>query len=318
MNGARLLLVGRDDGVSRGWLEPLRCAGVNIALVCDGADALRHLELIEPDLILVDLQLAGPVDGLDTCRAIRARSAAILAIASATDCATDELLALAVGADQYLPAATPGELVVARLRALVRRARGTVVVDRVVSAQAATGAGAVRVLAPRAARAAGVAASIAPTAHRVPAGRMGTQQLLDGPVSRGRYEAGALAAGPHSNGAAAHAMVADAPYGPSGPDGPTERIVDGELEIDLVAREVRVDGVPVALTRIEFDLLVALARHPRRVLTREQLMTSAWEEPFDGSHVLDAHLSRMRCKLLDAGGGRVAHAVRGVGYRLRS
>jgi DNA-binding response OmpR family regulator len=47
-------------------------------------------------------------------------------------------------------------------------------------------------------------------------------------------------------------------------------------------------------------------------------MASAWDQPFDGSHTLDAHLSRMRCKVDRAGGGRVAHAVRGVGYRLRA
>jgi DNA-binding response OmpR family regulator len=97
-----------------------------------------------------------------------------------------------------------------------------------------------------------------------------------------------------------------------------ERIVEGDLEIDLVAHEVRVAGATTELTRIEFDLLVTLARQPRRVFTREQLMASAWDEPFDGSHVLDTHLSRLRGKITGAGGERVAHAVRGVGYRLRS
>jgi DNA-binding response OmpR family regulator len=105
--------------------------------------------------------------------------------------------------------------------------------------------------------------------------------------------------------------------GGEGADALDERVVEGELEIDLAARDVRVAGTEVPLTRIEFDLLVTLALHPRRVLTREQLMVSAWDEPFDGSHVLDTHLSRLRRKILAAGGGRVAHAVRGVGYRLR-
>jgi DNA-binding response OmpR family regulator len=98
--------------------------------------------------------------------------------------------------------------------------------------------------------------------------------------------------------------------------GPTE-LVDGELVIDLEAREVRVAGVLVALTRTEFDLLATLAQQPRRVFTREQLLERVWDVAFDGSHVLDAHMSRLRGKIGDAGGGRVAFAVRGVGFRLR-
>jgi DNA-binding response OmpR family regulator len=96
-----------------------------------------------------------------------------------------------------------------------------------------------------------------------------------------------------------------------------ERIVSGDLAIDLLAHEVTVAGRPVDVTRIEFDLLVALARSPRRVLTREQLIEAVWDAPVDSSHVLDAHLSRLRCKIGQAGGERIAHAVRGIGYRLR-
>ena len=93
-------------------------------------------------------------------------------------------------------------------------------------------------------------------------------------------------------------------------------IVDADLEIDLVAREVRVDGSVTAMTRTEFDLLVVLARSPRQVFSREQLMADVWGDDV-AAHALDAHLSRLRGKVSAAGGDRVAHAVRGVGYRLR-
>ncbi len=99
--------------------------------------------------------------------------------------------------------------------------------------------------------------------------------------------------------------------------GRVELIVDSDLEIDLVAREVRVDGAVTAMTRTEFDLLVILARSPRQVFSREQLMADVWGDDV-AAHALDAHLSRMRGKVAAAGGERVAHAVRGVGYRLRS
>ena len=91
----------------------------------------------------------------------------------------------------------------------------------------------------------------------------------------------------------------------------------GDLAIDLDAREVAVNGEPTELTRTEFDLLVALARSPRRVLTREQLLEEVWGDWFGSDHVLDVHLSRLRAKVLAAGGERIGHAVRGVGFRLR-
>ena len=288
MNDARLLIVGREDGVARGWTDHLREAGANISVVGDGASALRHLSMLESELILLDLRLEGPHDGFDTCRAIRARSATIIAVASASDGPYDEVVALAVGADHFIPADTPAEVVVARLRTLLRRARGAVLVDAAVGASGPGGPG-------------------GPTGTGVPA------------LERDRSRTGARTGarnGVHVRSAARSAQLTL--MGGAGPDTLAERIVDGDLEIDLVAREVTVCGAPVALTRIEFDLLVALARHPRRVFTRDQLMASAWEEAFDGSHVLDAHLSRLRGKITAAGGERVAHAVRGVGYRLRA
>jgi len=101
-----------------------------------------------------------------------------------------------------------------------------------------------------------------------------------------------------------------------GDDGPRTLALD-DLAIDLDAREVHVNGAPTELTRTEYDLLVALARNPRRVLTREQLLEEVWGDWYGSDHVLDVHLSRLRAKVLAAGGQRIGHAVRGVGFRLR-
>jgi len=95
---------------------------------------------------------------------------------------------------------------------------------------------------------------------------------------------------------------------------PTQLVHDG-LTIDLTGRSVSVNGELVDLTRIQFDLLASLAEQPRRVLTREQLVERVWGGWFGTDHHLDVHLSRLRQRIGQAGGPRVAHAVRGVGFR---
>lgn len=88
------------------------------------------------------------------------------------------------------------------------------------------------------------------------------------------------------------------------------------IDIDLDARETRVNGSPVDLTRTQFDLLAVLAEHPRRVMTREQLVARIWGPWYSSDHLLDVHISRLRAVILAAGGPRVPEAVRGVGFRL--
>lgn len=99
-------------------------------------------------------------------------------------------------------------------------------------------------------------------------------------------------------------------------DGAPRRV--GELELDLHAREVRVAGAPVALTKIEFDLLDALSERPRAVLTRDQLLQRVWGPTWFGDdHVVAVHVSKLREKLGDRDRDRPLIAtVRGVGYRL--
>lgn len=92
----------------------------------------------------------------------------------------------------------------------------------------------------------------------------------------------------------------------------------GGLWMDLDAREVAVDGVPVALTRTEFDVLAALATSPGRVLSRQVLIETVWGPGWVGDeHLVDVHVLHVRQKLGDsAQAQRFVRTVRGVGYRM--
>ncbi len=91
----------------------------------------------------------------------------------------------------------------------------------------------------------------------------------------------------------------------------------GDLEIDPLAREVRRDGEPVELTRLEFELLDTLSEQPRVAFTRRQLLERVWGPWFGDEHVVDVHVANLRRKLGDeARAGRYVHTIRGVGYRM--
>ena len=93
-----------------------------------------------------------------------------------------------------------------------------------------------------------------------------------------------------------------------------ERTID-DLVIRPLAREVEVDGTPVELTRIEFDLLDQLTANPRQVLTRAQLLEAVWGENWYGDdHVVDVHIANLRKKLAGVTDRKIVRTVRGVGY----
>lgn len=91
----------------------------------------------------------------------------------------------------------------------------------------------------------------------------------------------------------------------------------GGLTIDISARRVLVEGAPVELTRVEFDLLAALAKRPGAAVPRAWLAEHILDPEREGTErTLDVHVSRLR-KKLGACGSRVA-TVWGVGYRLET
>ncbi len=91
----------------------------------------------------------------------------------------------------------------------------------------------------------------------------------------------------------------------------------GALVVDPMAREVRIDGELLELTKIEFDLLELLSGSPRRTFTRDQLLTEVWGGDWYGDdHVIDVHMGNLRKKLGEsATEQRHVKTVRGVGYR---
>jgi len=107
---------------------------------------------------------------------------------------------------------------------------------------------------------------------------------------------------------------------PGEPDGAAAVLQIGDLMVDQESREVTLAGEPVALTRTEFDLLVAFMSRPRRVWERETLARHVWRTDWPGDdHVIDVHVANLRHKLGDSAiDGHWVHTVRGVGYRFGS
>ncbi len=91
------------------------------------------------------------------------------------------------------------------------------------------------------------------------------------------------------------------------------------LALDEGRRSVRVDGAPVDLTALEFNLLARLAREPGIVVPRQAILESVWGTGYDSDdHLVDVHVANLRRKLGDdPGQPRFVETVRGVGYRLR-
>ncbi|HEU5099912.1 MAG TPA: response regulator transcription factor [Roseiflexaceae bacterium] len=92
----------------------------------------------------------------------------------------------------------------------------------------------------------------------------------------------------------------------------------GALAIDLAAHEVRLGDRRIDFTAKEFELLELFMRHPRQVLTRDQLYERIWGYDFGGeSNVIEVYVRALRQKLEFAGAPRLIHTLRGVGYVLR-
>lgn len=90
-------------------------------------------------------------------------------------------------------------------------------------------------------------------------------------------------------------------------------LVAGELSLDLRTRRVTAQGVDVDLTAREFALLETFMRNPNRVLSRMELLSSAWGYDFDpNSNVVDVYVRYLRNKV----GAGAIETVRGAGYRL--
>ena len=110
------------------------------------------------------------------------------------------------------------------------------------------------------------------------------------------------------------AVLRRATSGPEAPAEPPLRV--GGLSVDRARRTADVDGQPIELTRLEFDLLAYLAANPGRVVSRSELLRKVWQRT-DAARTVDVHLSWLRRKLGDSPDDpRFIHVNRGVGVML--
>ena len=96
-------------------------------------------------------------------------------------------------------------------------------------------------------------------------------------------------------------------------EAPTAAADGAGLHLDPRARTAARDGQPLDLSRLEYDLLLFLARHPRQVFSRSQLPAQVWGHTHTTDRTVDVHVSRLRTKLADP---EVVTTVYGLGYRL--
>jgi DNA-binding response OmpR family regulator len=97
---------------------------------------------------------------------------------------------------------------------------------------------------------------------------------------------------------------------------PVTELEGGGLQVDLISRDVRVDGSLVRLSTTEFELLTYLMRHRGRVLDREQILRSVWGIEHDpGTNLVDVYIGYLRRKLFRDGRSSPIVTVRSVGYR---
>jgi two-component system phosphate regulon response regulator OmpR len=218
----RILLIEDDPRLAEMVESYLGEAGFSVTVASKGMTGIALQARQTFDALILDLMLPD-MDGLDVCRQIRARADTPILMLTARGEAMDRVVGLELGADDYLPKPFEPRELLARLRAILRRAQS------------------------------------------------------------GRK---------------------------------TEILRFGRLEIDVDARQVRLDGEIRALTSHQWELLLALARHAGRVLSREALMDLLKNqrlEAFDRS--IDVHISRIRAAIEDdPKKPRRVITVRGAGY----
>jgi two-component system, OmpR family, response regulator RegX3 len=116
-----ILFVEDEQSISAPFSKALEREGFEPHVAATAARALQLQESLEPDLILLDLHLPDG-DGRDLCRTIRARSGVPIIILTARGTETDRIVGLELGADDYVVKPFSGAEVIARIRAVLRRA----------------------------------------------------------------------------------------------------------------------------------------------------------------------------------------------------
>ena len=122
ISGQKVLVVDDEDHILELARLYLSREGYSIEAVTDGAQAVPRFNQVKPDLVVLDIMLPG-MDGLSICKEIRKVSQVPIIMLTARDDITDKVVGLEVGADDYLTKPFHPQELVARAKALVRRAR---------------------------------------------------------------------------------------------------------------------------------------------------------------------------------------------------
>jgi DNA-binding response OmpR family regulator len=223
----RVLVVDDDANVAEVVSRYLQREGYVTEVVGDGHTALDRALAAPPDLVVLDLMLPG-IDGLEVCRRLRALAPVPVIMLTAKGAEADRVVGLELGADDYLAKPFSPRELTARVKAVLRRARGP---------------------------------------------------------------------------------LAAPPAGP-------EHLVDGDLAVDVAARQARLGGELVGLTARELELLVFLMRHPRTAFRRDELLAQVWGYAVGDTSTVTVHVRRLREKVEPDPASPVRIAtVWGVGYR---
>ncbi|MCX6967262.1 MAG: response regulator transcription factor [Verrucomicrobia bacterium] len=226
-NAARVLLIDDDRKLCRLIADYLDAMGYSASFVHTGPEGVKAATEEAWNAVILDVMLPG-LDGFEVLKQIRRKSDVPVLMLTARGDEADRIVGLEIGADDYLPKTFSTRELLARLRAVMRRAAR-----------------------------------------------------------------------------------------PAGMEAPLE-LVAGPLRVYPEMRKASLDGTPLTLTPVEFDLLACLARAPGRIRTREQLLEEIRErdyEVFDRS--IDVHISALRKKLGDdPKEPRFIQTVRSAGYML--
>ncbi len=217
MSTSRILVVEDDPRLAATVERVLMAEGHDVEVAGDGNEALRRARERPFDLAVLDIMLPG-LDGIAVCRHLRVTGSMPILLLTALGGTEERVRGLDSGADDYLVKPFAYEELLARVRALLRRA--------------------------------------------APADHLRFADLRLEPASRTAWR--------------------------------------GDRHIDL--------------TTTEFDLLQHFLRHPRQVLSREQLIDAVWKGEPEGDNVVAVYVGYLRQKL---GEPRLLHTVRGAGYALR-
>jgi two-component system response regulator MprA len=220
MKAFRILVVEDDTRLASTLERVLSAEGHHVDLAGDGLEALRRAREQPFDLVVLDIMLPS-LDGVSVCRRLRATAQVPILLLTALGGTDERVRGLDAGADDYLVKPFAYEELLARVRALLRRA------------------------------------------------------------------------GPHD-----HLRFAD-------------------LLLEPPSRGAWRGKRSMTLTATEFDLLEHFMRHPRQVLTREQLLDAVWKGEPEGDNVVAVYVGYLRQKLEAGGEPRLLHTVRGAGYALR-